>query len=127
MVARTRNASLVLQPQIKKTADYTVVINTDSGKIFSSVLDGMTYTLPAIGSGHVTTFINNAEDGEAAVNISPNANDGIDYVGSKTDDKDLINTKATQKKGDYVTIGSSDAGTGAWVVRAVRGIWAKES
>ena len=126
-VAHSRNASLVLGQQTEKTADYTVVVVTDSGKVFSSTLDGITYTLPAIAAGEVYTFINNAEDGAAALNISPNASDGIMYAGSNTDDKDLINTKATAKKGDYVTIKSSEAGTVAWQVVAARGIWAKEA
>jgi len=126
MTAWGRNASLTLQRQIKKTANYTVVIVTDIGKIFTSVLDGMVYTLPAIAEGDNYTFINLAEDGDAKLSVSPNANDGIVYGGAKVDDKDVINTKATALKGDYVTIKSSDAGTVAWQVPASRGIWAKE-
>ena len=81
MVAFSRNASLTLQPQIKKTANYTVVIVTDIGKVFSSVLDNMVYTLPSIAEGDNYTFINVAEDGDAKVSISPNASDGIVFAG----------------------------------------------
>ena len=42
------------------------------------------------------------------------------------DDKDLINTKATSKQGDYVVISSLD-GTVAWQVTEVRGTFAKEA
>jgi len=122
-----RKASLVLQKQTEKTADFTVTIVTDSGKLFSSTLDGITFTLPSIASGEVYTFINTAEDGQAAMNISPAAADGIVYAGSGTDDKDVINTKATSKKGDFIKIKSSEAGTVAWQVVDVRGIWAKEA
>lgn len=111
---------------VAKTANYTVVATTDSGKTFTSTLDGIVYTLPAIAIGNTVTFVNLAENGQAALNISPNASDGITYAGSSTDNKDLINTKATAKKGDFVTLASLD-GTDAWQVVAVRGIWAKEA
>lgn len=111
---------------VEKTANYTVVITDDSGKTFTSTLDGIVYTLPAIAVGNTITFVNMAEDGKAALNISPNANDGITYAGSATDNKDLINTKATAKQGDYVTLASLD-GVVAWQVVDVRGVWAKEA
>ena len=71
-------------------------------------------------------FVNNAPDGTNALTLSPNASDGITYAGSSTDDKDLINTKATSKQGDFVVISSLD-GTAAWQVTQVRGTFAKES
>jgi hypothetical protein len=107
-----------------KTANYTVVITTDSGKTITSTLDGIVYTLPSIAIGNTITFVNMAEDGQAALNISPAAADGITYAGSSTDDKDIINTKATAKKGDFVTLSSLN-GTVAWQVVDVRGVWAK--
>jgi len=109
-----------------KTANYTVVITTDSGKTFTSTLDGIVYTLPSIAIGNTVTFVNLAENGKAKLSISPAALDGITYAGSSTDDKDLINTKATAKKGDFVTLASLN-GTDAWQVVASRGIWAKEA
>ena len=110
---------------VEKTANYTVIITADSGKTFTSELDAIVFTLPSIAVGNTVTFVNNAPDGTAALNISPAAADGITYAGSATDDKDLINTKATSKRGDSVTIASLD-GTVAWQVVAVRGVWAKE-
>lgn len=107
-----------------KAANYTVVITTDSGKTFTSTLDGIVYTLPAIAIGNTVTIVNMAEDGQAALNISPAAADGITYAGSSTDDTDLINTKATAQKGDYVTLASLD-GVVAWQVVDARGVWAK--
>lgn len=109
-----------------KTANYTVVIGDDSGKTFVSTLDGIVFTEPSIAIGNTVTFVNMAEDGQAALNISPAAADGITYDGSSTDNKDLINTKATAKKGDFVTLASLD-GVVAWQVVAARGIWAKEA
>jgi len=101
----------------EKTANYTVIINTDSGKSLA---------MPSIATGNTITFVNTAEDGTAELSVSPAAVDGINYIGSNTDNKDLINTKATAKKGDYVTLASLN-GTAAWQVVAVRGVWAKEA
>ena len=108
----------------QKTANYTVVITTDSGKTLVSTLDAITYTLPSIAIGNTVTFVNMAEDGSALLTIDPAAADGITYAGSSTDGVTLINAKATAKKGDFVTLSSLN-GTVAWQVVAVRGIWAK--
>lgn len=109
-----------------KTAAYTVVISADSGKTFTNGLtDGVVFTLPSIAIGNTVTFVNTAPDGAADLTISPATLDGITYDGSSTDDKDLINTKATAKYGDFVTLASLD-GVIAWQVVAARGVWAKE-
>lgn len=108
-----------------KTANYTVIISDDSGATIASALDGFVATLPSIAIGNTVTFVNMADDGDAEFSISPAAADGITYKGSATDNKDLINTKATSRKGDSVTLASLD-GTTAWQVVAARGIWAKE-
>lgn len=110
---------------VLKSSTYTVVDSTDNGKIFYSTDDNMVYTLPSIADGQVYTFVNMAEDGMAKVSISPAAADGIMYV-TATDNKDLINTKATAKKGDTVTI-FNVAGTAYWSVSYARGVWAKEA
>jgi len=108
-----------------KTSNYTVTTG-DSGKTFVSATDGVVFTLPAIATGAVYKFVNAAEDGTNTLTISPNASDGIQYAGSATDDKDLINTKSTSKQGDYVVIASLDS-TANWSVTEVRGVFAKES
>lgn len=121
------NAGFFVDDQAElKTANYTVVVNDDSGKTFVSTLDAIVFTLPSIAIGETVTFVNMAEDGQAALNISPATIDGITYAGSSTDNKDLINTKLTAKKGDSVTLASLD-GVVAWQVVAARGIWAKEA
>ena len=109
-----------------KESAYTVVISTDSGKTFTSKTDGMVFTLPAIAIGNVFTFVNTAPDATNTFTISPNSSDGILYLGSLTDDKDVINTKSTSKVGDYVTIASLNS-TAHWTVVDVQGVWAKES
>ena len=108
-----------------KTSSATLT-TADSGKTFVSATDGVVFTLPAIATGAVFKFVNAAEDGTNTLTISPNASDGIQYAGSATDDKDLINTKATSKQGDFVVIASLDS-TANWSVTSVRGVFAKES
>ena len=104
----------------------TTLTAADSGKTFVSATDGVVFTLPAIATGAVFKFVNAAEDGTNTLTISPNASDGIQYAGSATDDKDLINTKATSRQGDFVVIASLDS-TANWSVTSVRGVFAKES
>ena len=111
---------------VAKTANYTIIITTDSGKTFTSKLDGMVFTLPSIAIGNTVTIVNTAPSGTAGISISPAALDGITYAGSSTDNKDLINTKATAKYGDSVTLASLD-GVVAWQVVDARGVWAKEA
>ena len=108
-----------------KTANYTVA-NADSGKTFTSSTDGMVFTLPAITIGRVFTFVNTAPDGGNALTISPNAADGILYAGDLTDNKDIINTQATSKVGDFIVCASLNS-TAHWTVVDVQGVFAKES
>ena len=109
-----------------KESNYTVVATTDSGKTFTSKTDGAVFTLPAIAVGNIFTFVNTAEDGTNTFTISPNANDGILYVGGLVDDKDLINTKATSKVGDFVKIAALNS-TAHWTVVECQGVLTKES
>jgi len=117
-------AFLVDNNAVEKTANYTVIITTDSGTTFISETNGITFTLPSIAIGNTVTFVNMANDGVAQLTIDPAAADGITYAGSSTDGITLINTLATSNKGDFVTLASLD-GIIAWQVVAVRGIWAK--
>ena len=126
MAATHFSGPVIVGDKEEKTSNYTVVITTDSGKTFTSKTDGVVFTLPSIAVGNVFTFINTARDGVAGLTISPAALDGITYAGSSTDDKDLINTKATSKEGDYVKLAALD-GTTAWQVVEAKGIWAKEA
>ncbi len=109
-----------------KEANYTVVATTDSGKTLTSKTDGVVFTLPAIAVGNVFTFVNTGEDGHNTFTISPAAADGILYVGGLVDNKDLINTKATSKVGDYVKVAALNS-TAHWTVVEAQGVWAKES
>ena len=72
--------------------------------------------------------VNSAADAGALLTISPNSSDKflVDIAGAAgTDDKDIINTKATQARLDFVhLIGMSSVG---WHIADVRGTWVDQS
>jgi len=111
----------------QKDSNYTVVIsNGDCGKTLLSNTKDVVFTLPSIAIGNVFTFVNTGADGQNNLTISPVSIDGILYLGSLTDNKDLINTQATSKVGDYVTIASLNSVV-FWTVVDSQGVWAKEA
>lgn len=108
-----------------KSANYTVDAE-DYGKIIYVDTDGVVLTLPAIATSGYLTVVNAGSFGAVGLSISPNAADkimGPDIAGA--DNKDLINTKATAQRGDFVTLkyGTADG----WMVIAKRGTWAQEA
>jgi len=100
----------------------------DSGKLFcvTAAGDGDALTLPAIAAGlSGLTILAVGAFGTTAVTVDPNSGDmilGPDISGQ--DDKDLICTKATQRRGDFVTLIAGDAD--GYMVTEQRGIWARE-
>jgi len=99
----------------------------DSGKLFWVDTDAFTITLPAIATGlGGVVVVNGGSYGAIAVTVSPAAADSI--LGpdiTAADDKDLINTKATAKRGDFVQLDLGDAD--GYVVTALRGTWARQA
>lgn len=99
----------------------------DSGKLFWVDTDAFTITLPAIATGlGGFVVVNGGAFGAVAVTISPAAADmilGPDITGA--DDKDLINTKATARRGDLVQLDLGDAD--GYVVTQLRGTWARQA
>lgn len=101
----------------------------DCGKLFCVTADGDgdALTLPAIADGlSGLTILAVGAFGSTAVTISPQAADmilGPDISGA--DNKDLICTKATQRRGDFVTLIAGDAD--GYMVTALRGTWAREA
>jgi len=108
-----------------KSANYTIDAQ-DTGKIIYIDTDAKVITLPAIATAVDVTFVNAGSFGTVIITISPNADDkimGPDLAG--VDNKDLINTKATAHRGDFVKLvyGTADG----WLVTKMRGIWAAEA
>jgi len=101
----------------------------DAGKLFCVDADGDAdaLTLPAIADGlSGITILAIGAFGTTAVTVDPAAVDmimGPDITGA--DNKDLILTKATQRRGDFVTLNSGDAD--GYAVSEMRGTWARQA
>ena len=111
--------------------DTTLALNTHSvqvGKYVEIATDAKTLTLPAVVVGASFVIVNTAAPGSAKLTISPNSSDKflVDIAGAAgTNNKDIINTKATQIKYDYVKlVGLSADG---WLIDDIRGTWVDES
>lgn len=97
----------------------------DSGKLFCVSVDS-TITLPATAVSITCGFLNVGPYGTVQISIDPVSDDkimGPNIAG--TNNKDLINTKATAKRGDLalLRLGHTD---GPFVTKLV-GTWATES
>lgn len=98
----------------------------DNGKAFFVDTDAVVITLPAVATPVNCKIVNIGAFGTILVAISPNASDkvqGPDLPG--TDNKDLLNTKATARRGDFAKLATGDA-NGA-LVTELRGTWATEA
>lgn len=99
----------------------------DSGVTQIVDTDAVVVTLPATAVG-LTVKVRNGSSAEGAVgiNISPNSADQILGNGfTAADNKDAINTKATAKPGDEMTLVAD--GSLGWYVQSVIGTWAREA
>lgn len=118
------------------TDDKTLTVE-DSGKVFLMATDAKTFTLPATVKGVRYTFINSGTATNNLVTVSPVAADGIAgtitlagtvVILDGTVNKNVINTKATSKTGDNLTIiGTGVTGTKAWFKLTSDGIWARQA
>lgn len=128
------NAGVMPDPWAHKTVRESLTgtktfDSQDTGKLFcvTDAGDGDALTLPAIADGlNGITILAVGAFGTTAVTIDPAAADmilGPDITGA--DNKDLICTKATQRRGDFVTLDLGDAD--GYVVTEMRGTWARQA
>jgi hypothetical protein len=111
--------------EAETVSDNKTLDEEDSGKVFFVDTDAKTVTLTAV-AGMRFAIVNAGAFGTVLVTVSPDADDGIaSSLGASTDDEDLLNTKATANRGDFVILAAGDA-TG-WYVEKMRGTWAKEA
>lgn len=107
--------------------DLTIDIE-DSDKVIRQTVDAKVVTLPAMAAGFAGiefTIMCGAADGAIWTKVAPNASDKI--IGPNmagVDNKYYANTKATSKKGDYVTLRGD--GTNGWFIVGRKGIWLSE-
>jgi hypothetical protein len=131
LIYENRNENPVL------ATDDTTLTEDDSGKTYNIATDAKTFTLPKITAtnlGMKFRFRNIGDDGDVLLTISPNEDDAIhgsiansagDSVAGGVVDKDLENTKATAKKGDWVELVA--VALTEWYITGGVGIWASES
>lgn len=110
------------------TKDYTFKVNEDCGKVFSSSADGLILSLPRIKGGQTLTLFNTGLDERCELFLFPAADNGIMYAGKGKPYTKLVNTRATQKRGDYIKLATLDArytkdNTLLWHVVESRGVW----
>lgn len=126
------DAGVLLDPYASRTVRETVSANKtldaeDAGKLFYVDTDAITITLPAVAAGVFgAQIVNGGSFGAVGVKIAPNASDmilGPDITGA--DNKYVINTKATARRGDFVTLDSGDAD--GYLITEMRGTWAREA
>jgi len=112
---------------------------SDCGKFHfvTDAIDTKTITLPAVSAvpdGCELTFLFSGSDGGALVDISPNANDGIEGTCtlaasvvefSGADNADIGLTKGTANRGDMISIvAAANGDADDWFVTGCTGIWA---
>jgi hypothetical protein len=125
------NAGVAIDPWSAYTVRETLSVNKtldieDNGKAFFVDTDAVVVTMPAVATPVNCRVVNIGAFGTVKLSIDPVAADkiqGPDLPG--TDNKDLINTKATQRRGDFVELRTGDAN--GPIVGSMRGIWATEA
>ena len=123
---------------IQNTQAETISLgDTSSGIQQNMGTDAKVFNLPLITVSKIGmsfTFRNIGADGNNTVTLSPNAADAIhgtianaaaDSVAGGVVDKDLVNTKATANKGDWITI--TAVALTEWYITGGVGIWASEA
>tara|TARA_B110000977_G_C10953723_1_gene445682 strand:- start:497 stop:913 length:417 start_codon:yes stop_codon:yes gene_type:complete len=126
--------ALVEESLVQVIVADTTLANVDSGSIIAVATDAIVVTLPATKAGVEYTIINTGANANNIITISPQTADGIAgtitlagtvVVRAGTVNVDLVNTKASSKVGDSVTIvGTGVAGVSAWIIKGSTGIWA---
>lgn len=118
--------------QLDVSTNLTLVKDTHSGVVINVVADGKTITLPAAAAGLMFKVRNGGaaptgaavglvSDQSVAVTIAPNGTDTIGGAGRTSANTNLVNTKATARVGDEVTL---LAVAGAWQIVTQIGTWA---
>ncbi len=119
-----QSGAKVTYPYIEKSASFTVLAS-QSGMTFLCKAVDMVMTLPATAVGLVYTFIVHTVSSGTGLSIDPVTADAIMGNGlTSVDDKDLINTAATDAEGDSVTLVAD--GADGWWITSINGTWAKE-
>jgi len=147
-ITPTSNDVVHVRREQVTVAANTTLTESDAGKDYNVGTDALVITLPLIEEdnlGMEFLFRNTGAEGNNIITLSPNASDGIygtlsKSAGSNADattadglvleasgvaDKDLINTKATANRGDWVRLRA--VSTTKWFIEGGLGIWASQA
>ena len=116
--------AIVVTTSTLAVATHTVQV----GAYVEVAADAQTLTLPAVVIGATFIIVNGVDDEGALLTVSPNSSDKflVDIAGAAgTDNKDIVNTKATQSRLDFVHLMGIDAI--GWMIADIRGTWVDES
>lgn len=94
----------------------------DSGKVFQVAVADCVVNLPATEDGLDYTFVVTTLSAVTGCSVSPAAADNIN---GGTDNKDYINTAATDAVGDSIRVRGN--GTTGWLTTEMHGVWAAEA
>lgn len=98
----------------------------DNGKTFVTGAADLVVSLPATEPGLRFTFVTSTLSATTGLSISPVAADKIVAKGiTPADNKDLINSAASDAIGDTVTLVSD--GVDGWYAVSLLGTWAREA
>lgn len=140
-MANPANSTAYQLPDGRYAVDVTeakTLAVTDQGYVQNVVYANGVVTIPATATEGVWTIRNggvaptSGPDGAVSdgnqISVSPNASDAIEggVSGTAVDNKDLINTAATAKVGDEVTILNNGRTDGPSCINRV-GVWAREA
>jgi len=109
------------------TANKTLTA-ADCGVVQNVIVDGVTVTLPATADGLTFTIRNGGSyDGKVGFTVAPQAADGITGNGfTAAVNKGAVNTKATSKTGDEITlVGNGTTGVTGYIAAEVIGTFAR--
>lgn len=107
------------------TGTNLVLTAADSGAVVICTAADVKVTLPSTALGLFFTIVTGVASGGTGVQVDPAAADQIIGAGfTPADNKDAINTGATDVVGDAITVVGD--GAAGWYVTDVVGIWARE-
>jgi len=104
------------------TSAAVTLTDDDSGTVYRVNVADCVFTLPSSEAGLVYHFVIDTVSSGTGCSLSPAAADNIN---GGTDNKDLINTAATDVKGDSVTVVAD--GSEGWLTLGMHGVWAAEA
>lgn len=119
------NVNVGVPELVTVTANQTLTA-ADSGKTYVANAADLVFTLPATAKDLIYRFVVKTLSATTGLSVSPVAADKIMGNGfTSANDKDAINTAATDREGDMIEVVGD--GVDGWYISAVIGTWARQA